>query len=162
MSAPAAPSSAPVSSSVVPSAPALVRDRAIHGRERRFELARHRSPQRRLGIEGRPERLQLLLVALRQLGLELDEPIDDPAAADDIDLVEAELDAALGRLELALATQLAHGHELDQRRIPGMLEHQRSCVGGRPIDGRPDAVGRAFEFLAPDRTAGPIGSASAT
>ena len=136
----------------------LVRDRAIHGRERRFELARHRPPQRRLGIEGRSERLQLLLVALRQLGLELDEPIDDPAAADDIDLVETELDAALAGLELALATQLAHGHELDQRRIPGMLEHQRSCVRGRPIDGRPDAVSRSFEFLASDRTAGPIGS----
>ena len=92
--------------------------------------------RRRLGIERGAERLELVLVALLQLGLELDEAVDDAAAAHDIDLVEAELDAAPGRLEQALATQLANGHELDERRVAGMLEHQRSGVRRRPVDRR--------------------------
>ena len=43
-------------------------------------------------VERSAERLELLLVALLQLGLELDEPVDDASATHDVDLVEAELD----------------------------------------------------------------------
>ena len=41
-----------------------------------------------LGQAGEPR-----LVALDQLGLELDEAVDDARAGDDVDLVEAQLDA---------------------------------------------------------------------
>ena len=42
------------------------------------------------------ERGQLGLIALGQLGLELDEPLDDATTLDDIDLVEAQLDTRRG------------------------------------------------------------------
>ncbi len=98
-----------------------------------------------------PERLEFLLVALLQFGLELDEPVDDPAAAHDVDLVEAQLDPALARLELPLAAELADGHDLDERRVAGMLEDERARVGRRPIDGGSHAIGWPLQLLAAHR-----------
>ena len=85
------------------------------------------------------------LVALHQLRLELDEPVDDRDRGDDVDLVEAQLDPRVAaELELSLAAQLADRHELDERRIAGVLEHERSGVRRRPVDRRGDPVGRAL------------------
>ena len=127
----------------------------------RLELARSRCGRRhRLSRleRGAERRRASRLVALWQLGLELDEAVDDPAAGHDIDLVEAQLDpASARRLELALAAQLADGHELDERRVAGVLEDERPGVGGRPVDGGGDAIGRTLELLAADGAAGAVG-----
>ncbi len=58
--------------------------------------------------------------------------------------------------QLALAAQLADRHELDQRRVAGVLEHQRPGVRGRPVDGPRGPVGRALELLAADGAAGAL------
>ena len=67
--------------------------RRLDRRQRRLELRtrrRRRGPGRRRGSAS--SALERGLVALDQLDLELDEPLDDPAPGDDIDLVEAQLD----------------------------------------------------------------------
>ena len=77
---------------------------------------------------------QPALVALDELCLELDEPIDDPRADDDVDLVEAQLDPRVAVAQDPLAAKLADRHELDQRRVAGQLQDQRPGVRRGPLD----------------------------
>ena len=94
------------------------------------------------------------LVALDELDLELDEPLDDPAPGDGVDLVEADLDDRVVELELPLAAELADRDELDERRVAALLEDQRAGVGGRPVARARGPVGRTLELLAPVDRAG--------
>ena len=61
---------------------------------------------------------------------------------DDVDLVEAQLDARVGGLDDALPAQLPDRHELDERRVTGQLEDERTGIGCRPVDRALRAVGR--------------------
>ena len=73
--------------------------------------------------------------------------MDDPAARDDVDLVDAQLGGRVDRLEAPLAAQLADRDELDERRIAAQLEDQGAGGGRRPGMrlGRP--VGGSLELL---------------
>ena len=91
----------------------------------------------------RPGSVRPLLGARDQLRLELHEPVDDAARDDDVDLVEAQLDPRVAVADDALAAQLADGHELDERRVAGLLEDERAGVRRGPVEragasGRPD------------------------
>ena len=88
------------------------------------------------------------LVAVHQLDLELDEPPHDPAPADCIDLVEAQLDGRAVALEDPLATELTDRDHLDERGVAALLEDQRSGVGRWPVAGMGGPVGRSLELFA--------------
>ena len=92
--------------------------------ERGLELAPAGRRECRVRGEDVGQRHQPLLGALHQLGLELDEAIDDPRARDDIDLVEAQLDPRVAVAHDALAAQLADRDELEQGSVAGQLEHK--------------------------------------
>ena len=98
--------------------------RAVDRGESGLELARARTPQPGLRFDRGAERGQLGLLALGQLGLELDEPLDDAATLDHIDLVEAQLDTRRGRAQLALAAELADRDALDEWRVAGVLDDE--------------------------------------
>ena len=110
-----------------------------------------------LRFDRRAERGQLGLIALGQLGLELDEPLDDAATLDDIDLVEAQLDTRRGRPQLALAAELADRDALDERRVAGVLDDERPGIGCRPVDRRGDAIRRPLELFAMHGAVRPFG-----
>ena len=97
-----------------------------------------------------------------ELHLELHEAVDDPASGDGIDLVEAQLDDRVGRLQLPLPPELADRHELDERRIAALLEDQRARVRRRPVARASRPVGRTLELLAPMRAAVPRRAGRAT
>ena len=103
--------------------------------------------QAHLVRQGGRERSEGRLVALDQLGLELDEATDDAPAGDDIDLVQAQVDAGALALQGRGPAQLADRDDLDERAVAGVLQDQGPGVGGRPVHGRGG-----------DRSAGPSSS----
>ena len=76
---------------------------------------------------------------------------------DDVDLVEAQLHPRVAVAHDPLAPELADGHELDERRVAGQLEHERARVGGRPFDGARGPIGRSLELLPAHGAAGAFG-----
>ena len=98
-----------------------------------------------------------LLGALDQLGLELDEAVDDARPGDHVDLVEAQLDPRVAVAHDPLAAQLADRDELDERRVAGQLEHQRPRVRGRPFERARRPIRRSLELLAAHGAAGALG-----
>ncbi len=113
-------------------------------------LELRRGLRHQVGIAGQHggERLQPVRRSAAELHLELQEAIEDPARRDHRDLVERELHLARLVGEDPRPAQLAHGHELDERRLAGVLEDQRP--GGRRGPGvRVEReVGRPLELLA--------------
>ena len=94
-----------------------------------LELGRVRRREARVGREDGLDPVEPGLVALDELDLELDEPADDPAPGDRVDLVEADLDGRPVALEVPLPAELADRHDLDERRVAALLEDQRAGVG---------------------------------
>jgi hypothetical protein len=121
------------------------------GRQRGFELRQGRGVEVRVGIEDPSGARQPALVAAHELHLELQEPVDDLASRDDLDLVEADLDHGVPASQLPLAAQLADRDQLDQRRVAAQLEDQRPCIGSGPVAGCGTRVGRTLELFAPMR-----------
>ena len=125
--------------------------------QRRLELGARRHDKRGIVGEEGVHPFELFLVTLDELHLELDEPLDDPAAGDGVDLVEAELDHRVACLEMSLSPKLADRHELDKGGVAALLEDERPSIRRRPVAraGRP--VCRALELLASmeARTVGP-------
>ena len=117
--------------------------------QRGFQLRAGRRGQPRILAEDRRRSVEGGFVALDQLDLELDEPFDDPAPGDHVDLVEAHLDARVGRLELPLPAELADRDDFNQRRVAALLEDERPRVGGRPIARAGRSIRRSLELLAP-------------
>ena len=123
---------------------------ALVGRCRRqggLELRAGRRDEAGVGLEDRAQLDEPRLVPGRELGLELGEAMDDPAACDDVDLVEAQLGGRVDRLEASLAAELADRDELDEWRVAAQLEDQRPGAGRRPVVGLGRPVGRALELL---------------
>ena len=127
-------------------------------REGSLELAPARRRECRVRGEDVGQRRQPLLGALHQLGLELDEAIDDPRARDDIDLVEAQLDPRVAVAHDALAAQLADRDELEQGGVASQLEHKRPRIRSRPFERSGGPVGGSLELLAADRAARAFGA----
>ena len=128
---------------------------AATARERRLELGRVGRGEARVGRERPVDLGETRLVAAHQLDLELDEPADDPAPADGVDLVEAQLDRRAVALEDPLPAELADRDDLDERRVAALLEDQRAGIGRRPVARMGGPVGRALELLAAMDVAGP-------
>ena len=128
------------------------------GGECRLQLApsvwgKRRVCRKHLGQAGQP-----FLIALHQLGLELDEAIDDPRAGHDVDLVEAQLHPGLAVAHDPLAAQLADGDELDQRRVPGQLQDQRTGIRRRPLERSRRPIRGSLELLPTNGAARATGS----
>ena len=135
----------------VPARPGLDRG------HRRLELAPGRGRQRRVRGEHLGQHREPLLGALDQLGLELDEAVDDARPGDDVDLVEAQLHSRIAVAHDPLAPELPDGHQLDERRVARQLEHERARVRGRPFDGARRPIRRSLELLAAHGAAGTLG-----
>ena len=93
--------------------------------ERALELRRPDRLQPIRTVDRLRELREVGVIAIHHLELELLEPLDHVAPNDDIDLVERDLDQRPGAAVLPLAAQLTDGHDLDQRRVTGQLQHQR-------------------------------------
>ena len=135
----------------VPARPGLDRG------HRRLELAPGRGRQRRVRGEHLGQHREPLLGALDQLGLQLDEAVDDARPGDDVDLVEAQLHSRIAVAHDPLAPELPDGHQLDERRVARQLEHERARVRGRPFDGARRPIGRSLELLPAHGAAGTLG-----
>ena len=97
--------------------------------------------ERRIAAEGRRETHQSRLVALDQLGLELDEPADDPPLATTSTSSRLSSTRVEPVPQLPLAPELPDRDDLDERSVAGELQHERSRVRCRPVR-RSGASGR--------------------
>ena len=130
--------------------------RPVEGGECDLELARAGPLEAALRFDRLAERREVGAIALHQLGLELDEPVNDASAGDHVDFVETQLHARGRGTELPDAAKLADRHALDERCVASVLEDERPRVGRRPIARRRDTVRRPFELLARQGAAGPV------